>query len=71
MKNNKLKMACKNYLCSVAFHQGFSPRKMLCKYEVNPQEHNHAGARYQQSCFVTLLKSYSHTDAPPKFRSTS
>ena len=44
---------------------------MLSKYEANPQENNHAEARSQQSCFATLLKSHSRTDAPPKIRTTN
>ena len=44
---------------------------MFYKHEANPQENNNAEARSQQSRFVTLLKSDSCTDMPPKIRSTS
>ena len=46
-------------------------RKMLCKHEAHPGENNRAEARFQQSCFATLLKSHPRTYAPPKICSTS
>ena len=44
---------------------------MLHKHEVNPQEHNNAEARSQQSCLATLLKSHPRTDTLLKIRNTS
>ena len=34
---------------------------MLSKYETNQQGKLHAGAKFQESCFVTLFKSHIHT----------
>ena len=41
-----------------------SEKKVFWKYAANLQENTHAEMRFQQSCKVTLLKSYFDMDVP-------
>ena len=43
-----------------------SPTKTLSKYGANSQENKRTEAQSQQSCFPTLLKSHSCTNALPR-----
>ena len=44
---------------------------MFRKHEANPQEKNNAEVQFQQSCFLTLLKSHPDADTAPKICSTT